>query len=101
MPQNAQARWRTVPAAALAWREWDGEAVVFNQQTGSTHLLGELAGEVFRRLIAADRGETIETLASGLTTDPGGADDDVDWTGAIAEVLSEFARLGLAQAEAP
>ena len=99
MPQNTQVRWRSVPAAALAWREWDGEAVVFNQRTGSTHLLGELAGEVLRRLIAADRGATIDSLAAVLTTGPG--DADADWAGAIAEVLSEFARLGLVRAEAP
>jgi hypothetical protein len=32
------------------------EVVVFNQATGSTHLLGELGGEIFRRLVAAREG---------------------------------------------
>ena len=96
MLRNPQVLWRAVPDDAVAWREWDGEVVVFNRQTGSTHLLGELAGEVLRRLMAADRGATVETLAAGLTADPSEG-DDAGWTAAIAEVLSEFARLGLAQ----
>jgi len=89
-------RWHAVPDDALAWREWGSESVVFNQQTGSTHLLGEFAGEVLRRLVAAESGATAESLAAGLTADPSTV-DDADWTRAVAEVLSDFARLGLAQ----
>ncbi len=56
MLPSAQVRWRAVPNDALAWREWAGEIVVFNQQTGSTHLLGKLGGEVLRHLLAAEHG---------------------------------------------
>jgi PqqD family protein of HPr-rel-A system len=70
--------------------------VVFNQRTGSTHLLNEMGGEVLRRLIAAERGATIDALAAALSDDPSGT-DDAGWRHAVAEVLSEFARLGLAQ----
>ena len=94
MLPNPQARWRALPDDALAWREWGGEVVVFNEQTGSTHLLGELAGEVLLRLVAADGGATAAAIATDLSDNPG---DDAGWTGAVAEVLSEFARLGLAQ----
>jgi PqqD family protein of HPr-rel-A system len=97
---SPQVRWRALTADALAWREWDGEVVVFNQQTGSTHLLGDLASEVFRRLIAADRGATVEALAAALTDDPLSA-NEAAWTRSVAEVLSEFARLGLAQPDTP
>jgi len=96
MLPDPDARWCAAPPDALAWREWDGEVVVFNQNTGSTHLLNEIGGEVLRHLIAADRGATVEALAAALTDDPGGV-DDAGWTVAVAEVLSEFARLGLAQ----
>ena len=89
-------RWCAVPHDARAWRDWEGEVVVFNQRTGSTHLLGELGSEIFRRLVAAQGGTTVEALAAGLTDDPSGT-DDARWTGAVAEVLSDFARLGLAQ----
>ena len=96
MLPDPDALWRAAPPDALAWREWDDEVVVFNQYTGSTHLLNEIGGEVLRRLIAAERGATVEALAAGLSADPSVA-DDAGWTGAVAEVLSEFARLGLAQ----
>ena len=39
----------------------------------------ELAGEVLRRLVAAERGTTIGALAAELADDPSGADDP-DWT---------------------
>jgi len=97
---SPQPRWHALPADALAWREWDGEVVVFNQRTGSTHLLGDVAGEVFRRLIAAARGATVDALAAGLNDDPVAADGEA-WTRSVAEVLSEFARLGLAQPDTP
>ena len=100
MLPSPQPRWHALPADAFAWREWDGEVVVFNQKTGSTHLLGDLAGEVFRRLIATDGGATVDVLAAGLTDDPVSADDE-SWTRSVAEVLSEFARLGLAQPDTP
>ena len=96
MLPNVQVRWRAVPADALAWREWDGEVVVFNKQTGSTHLLGELGGEVLRHLLAAEGGATAGALAAGLGDDPSGA-DAAGWTESVAKVLSDFARLGLAQ----
>jgi PqqD family protein of HPr-rel-A system len=96
MLPSPQVRWCAVPDDALAWREWDGEVLVFNQRTGSTHLLGEVAGEVLRRLLVAECGETTEVLAAGLSSDRGDA-DDAGWTRAVAEVLSDFARLGLAQ----
>ena len=53
MLPNPSVRWYAVPDAALAWREWDGEVVVFNQETGSTHLLNALGAEVLRRLVAS------------------------------------------------
>ena len=84
----------TLSPDALAWREWDGDVVVFNGQTGSTHLLSELGSEVFRWLMAKEHGATAAALAAELADDP--ADAATDWTAAVAEVLSEFARLGLA-----
>jgi PqqD family protein of HPr-rel-A system len=96
MLPSPQTRWRAVPDDALACRDWDGEVVVFNQQTGSTHLLGEFAGEVLRHLVASEGGATAEALAAGLSDGPSGA-DAAGWTGIVAEVLSDFARLGLAQ----
>jgi PqqD family protein of HPr-rel-A system len=99
MVPSPQVRWRAVSADVLAWHDWDCEVVVFNQATGSTHLLGELGGEIFRRLVAAKEGATVEALAAGLTDDPTDA-NDADWSAAVAGVLSDFARLGLAEPDA-
>ena len=99
MVPSPQVRWNTISPDALAWHDWDCEVVVFNQATGSTHLLGELGGEIFRRLVAAKEGATVEALAAGLTDDPTDA-NNADWSAAVAGVLSDFARLGLAEPDA-
>ena len=100
MLPNPQPCWHAVPDFALTLREWDGEVVVFNQETGSTHLLSDLAAEVLRLLLAERRGATVEALAAGLTDAAGGADAE-HWAPAVAEVLSNFERLGLARPESP
>lgn len=81
--------WRCVPLDALAWREWDGEWVVRNERSGSTHHLGPLATEILKVLLASSTGLSSAELASRLGADTTGVD----------EVLSEFRRLGLAAAE--
>ena len=83
----------------MACREWNGEMVVFNQETGSTHLLDEFAGIVLRRLMASDRGATVEELATALA-DGQDAREQQESEQAVTAVLAEFARLGVAHAEA-
>jgi len=87
-------RWRAVPREDLAWRSWNGDFVFRNQCTGSTHLLGPLAGEVLLLLSARDHPATIDDLAAALTASAGVP--AVDCAGAIEEMLPEFERLGLA-----
>ena len=85
-------RWRTVPAEALIWREFDGELVLRNAMTGNTHLLQPPAAEVLRTLIAEKQGLTAAELAARIG-------DDVEqegWRTAMEELLGEFKRLGLA-----
>jgi PqqD family protein of HPr-rel-A system len=50
----------------LAWREWDGEFLVYNAASGQTHHLNLLAGEVLRSLEAAPGsvGEVVCRLAN-------------------------------------
>ena len=85
--------WRTVPRHALAWRDWDGDFVVRNHCTGDTHLLGPLAGRVLLALTARDDAATVDSLAVAIERPA--AVQVSDWTVSIAEVLSEFERLGL------
>jgi PqqD family protein of HPr-rel-A system len=42
--------WRVVPGQSLAFREWDGEAVLYNDLSGNTHLLDGGAIEVLLAL---------------------------------------------------
>jgi len=90
-------RWRTVPREALAWRDWDGDFVVRNHLSGSTHLLGPLAGQVMLALLALDDPATVDDLAAALEAPA--AVQASDWTASIEGVLAEFERLGLALPE--
>jgi PqqD family protein of HPr-rel-A system len=97
--ESAQ-RWSTVSGEALTWRELDGEVVVHNARSGSTHLLEPLAGEVLRALIEERSGMSIPDLV-GRLCESSGEDDFADWFSAIERVLTEFERLGLAESEQP
>jgi len=92
-------RWRTVPVDALVWRQWNDEVVVRNECTGSTHLLGSLAGSILKLLLANGPGLTAGELENRLGDSLLAHRPDAG--AAIEEVLGEFGRLGLAQAEAP
>jgi hypothetical protein len=92
--------WRCVPPGAIVWREWDGEFVVRNERSGSTHLLGPLAGRVLQVLLEADGALSVGTIAARVG-DPQAAAADSDWCAAIDEVLAEFHRLELAQSGRP
>ena len=90
-------RWRTVPPDALVWRDWNGDFVVRNHSSGSTHLLGPLAGRVLLALITMRRAATVDDLAAGLEAPA--TIEEPDWLMSIEAVLSEFERLGLALPE--
>ena len=91
-------RWRGPPATALAYREWDGEFVVYNSDTGSTHLLDSLAGMILRHLCAAEAGATLGELADALEVGAN-TEERQDCIAVVAKLLAEFDRLGLANAE--
>jgi PqqD family protein of HPr-rel-A system len=44
--------WRVIPGQRLAFREWDGEAVLYNDLSGNTHLLDGAAIDVLQSLHA-------------------------------------------------
>jgi PqqD family protein of HPr-rel-A system len=93
-------RWHTVPRSDLIWRELDGDLVVRNARSGSTHLLEPLAGDVLRALAEADAGMSILDLVACLQDDAG-TDETSAWVSAIEAILSEFRRIGLAEPEQP
>lgn len=85
--------WRVVPGQLLAFREWDGEAVLYNDLSGNTHLLDGGAVEVLLAL----RAEPLEaaTLAARLADrfDAGG--DAL--AAAIEDMLIDLAGLDLVE----
>lgn len=89
-------RWRGVPRDAIAWRRWEGEVVVRNERTGSTHLLAPLAGRILLTLIEADAALGRTEIAACLEGDLAGRLAE-EQSAAVDEVLSEFERLGLAE----
>jgi hypothetical protein len=93
-------RWRRVPRDAIVWHEWDGEFVVRNEQTGSTHLLGPLAGTVLQILLDSDDTLSVADIAARLG-DQQAAEAESDCYAAIDEVLAEFHRLDLAEPVRP
>jgi PqqD family protein of HPr-rel-A system len=93
-------RWCSAPGAALTCREWDGQIVVFNQESGSTHLLDGFAGNVLRRLMEREWGATVDELAAALASGQD-ARERRESEQAVTAVLVELARLGMAHADAP
>ena len=87
-------RWRSVPLERLALRELDGEVVIRNDITGSTHLLEPLAAEVLRTLASKAGGLSTNELAAELA---GRYEAEEDWSQSIEAILSDFQRLGLAE----
>ncbi len=41
---SAHKRWRLSPGARLHWRAWGEEYVIFNSESGDTHMLDSVAG---------------------------------------------------------
>ena len=97
MPSPSALRWRSVRPDAIALREWDGDFVVRNERSGSTHLLAPLAGSVLQVLLKANAALSVADIATRL--DEPAAEPGTDGYAAIDAVLSEFKRLGLAQPE--
>jgi PqqD family protein of HPr-rel-A system len=83
--------WRTVK---LLWREWDGETVVYNVNSGNTHLLNPTAVEVLR-MIERDvltAGELSDRLMNRL----GGSSNEEIMDG-VKSLLVNLDHLGLVE----
>ncbi len=78
----------------LAWRQWQGELVVFNPISGATHLLDIASAEIFHALMAGStrRGDLAGRLADLLEVD---CDDGV--RAATDRILARLDDLGLAE----
>jgi len=83
--------WRVVPGQLLVCREWDGEAVLYNDLSGNTHLLDGAAIDVLQALRAAPLDTAM--LAQRLAERFGATADEL--SPEIEDMLAELARLDL------
>jgi len=85
--------WRLVPGQSLNCREWDGEAVLYNDVAGSTHLLEAAALDVLDALRAGpfDAATLAARLAAQLDAEGG------ELVSLIEEMLVALARLDLVE----
>jgi PqqD family protein of HPr-rel-A system len=95
---DAQSSWR-LAAGSIAWREFDGEAVVYHDSTGDTHHLGPLGCAVLRVLDHHPSGIGMDALVRHLHPD-GAIAFDAALAVEIERTLGELARLELAACEA-
>ena len=87
--------WRPLRPQALCWREWDDEFVVFNDDTGSTHHLSALGGEVMLALLRHPDGIGVSDLTRDLEQRLE-TSADVELAAEIEHTLSQLATLEIA-----
>ena len=95
MSGNRKSFWEIRAPPALAWRAWDGEIVVYNELTGSTHHLGALGSAVLSLLIRhpapVEMSALLDAVAENFEVPA-----DTPLQPEIERALIELARLGLA-----
>ncbi len=84
--------WRVGGQGRLRYRCWDGEYVVFNPSSGSTHLIGIVAGEVLIGILAGPVSTRVlgERLADFLEVE-----NDAKLRANLDTILGELDQLGL------
>jgi PqqD family protein of HPr-rel-A system len=85
--------WRVVPGQSLAFREWDQEAVLYNDLSGNTHLIDGLGIDLLLALRAgpADAATLAARLAAHVDADAG------ELTTVIEDMLAALAGLDLVE----
>jgi len=87
--------WRAVSPAALTFRQWDDELVVYDDSTGSTHRLSAPAAQVLLLLLRHPsgivNGDLVSAIASSIEIDA-----DVSVASLLGQVLAQLAELRLA-----
>jgi PqqD family protein of HPr-rel-A system len=62
--------WRLSPGQTLSRHGWEGEYLLYNDLSGDTHLVGELAVELLLELQHGPRTEPALAAALALSADP-------------------------------
>ena len=90
--------WRAVSASSHHWHQWDGEYLVYNDRSGDTHLLTDIAARLLRRL--EDRPMAVDDLVALANRD--GREDEPPWSESeIMDMVLQFEGFGLIEPTAP
>lgn len=83
--------WRVIPGQSLRYRQWEDEAVLYNDLSGATHLLGPAALCLLEALRAApgNAGALIAALRDAFEV------DEETLPNELAVLLDDLVRLDL------
>jgi len=87
--------WHVAEGARLHWSEWDGEFVLFHENTANTHQLNLFAATAVRFL--SDEPASSEILAQ-KTAAKLGVDVDAELRDDVELLLSQLKTLGIIEA---
>lgn len=90
--------WHLLPGQRLEYRQWEQEAVLFNDLSGDTHLLDADALAVLLAVQGGAADLASLRLALGAQDDAGadaGADDDEEADAALYALLEQLASISL------
>lgn len=95
-------QWRAVEPNLLVWHEWDGDFVVYNEMTASTHLLEPVMATVLQLLCNEQSLMESEVLATRLFGEnPEKMSDTTIATFSLEPILTELERVGLVESSVP
>jgi PqqD family protein of HPr-rel-A system len=92
---SRDAIWRALDAQAIDARAWNGESVLYNDVTGSTHQLSVLGSAVMATLLEHPSGIPLTALVR-RTADTAGDVADDELRAAVEHTLAALAELRLA-----
>lgn len=86
--------WCAFPDREILVRQWDDELVIYDHQSGDTHLLESLASEIFLHLTAEpiSTGAIVDHIADRFDLE---SDDDL--FSEVVSILDNLVSLGMAQ----
>jgi PqqD family protein of HPr-rel-A system len=95
----AAARWRSVAPGDITWHVFEDGFVIFNQRTGSTHLLSAVGAAILEALLEAKHSLTLPDIQALLQIEISATDASVTQE-SLQSMLSEFEILGITEMEA-
>ena len=91
MMSRADKGWRVVRAARLRYRRFGDESVLYDDASGNTHLLDDVAGAVLEQLL--DGSATFDELIASVAGDDAGPEACEH----VRRVLDHLRKLGVAK----